>query len=40
MTEKFLICIDLDGTLLRDDKTISEETKKLWWNKKQKNRRK
>lgn len=28
MTEKFLICIDLDGTLLRDDKTISEETKK------------
>ena len=28
MSEKFLICIDLDGTLLRDDKTISEETKK------------
>lgn len=27
MTDKYLICLDLDGTLLRDDKTISNETK-------------
>lgn len=27
-TDQFLICIDLDGTLLKDDKTISLETKK------------
>jgi 5-amino-6-(5-phospho-D-ribitylamino)uracil phosphatase len=29
MTEKHLIALDLDGTLLKDDKTISERTKKV-----------
>ena len=27
--EKYLICLDLDGTLLTDDKTISPYTKKV-----------
>ena len=27
MTEKHLIALDLDGTLLKDDKTISYKTK-------------
>lgn len=27
MTDKHLICLDLDGTLLKDDKTISHQTK-------------
>jgi HAD-superfamily hydrolase, subfamily IIB len=29
MTDRYLIAIDLDGTLLRDDKTISERTKRV-----------
>lgn len=29
MTEKHLIALDLDGTLLKDDKTISEKTKNV-----------
>lgn len=29
MTEKHLIALDLDGTLLKDDKTISHKTKKV-----------
>lgn len=29
MAEKHLIALDLDGTLLKDDKTISEKTKKV-----------
>ncbi|UAC49059.1 Cof-type HAD-IIB family hydrolase [Bacillus aquiflavi] len=29
MAEKFLIALDLDGTLLKDDKTISEKTKQV-----------
>ncbi len=29
MREKHLIALDLDGTLLKDDKTISEKTKKV-----------
>jgi Cof subfamily protein (haloacid dehalogenase superfamily) len=29
MTEKHLIALDLDGTLLKDDKTISPKTKKV-----------
>ncbi|MED1674036.1 Cof-type HAD-IIB family hydrolase [Pallidibacillus thermolactis] len=29
MSERFLIALDLDGTLLKDDKTISERTKKV-----------
>lgn len=28
MAEKHLIALDLDGTLLTDDKTLSEATKK------------
>jgi hypothetical protein len=30
MTEKHLIALDLDGTLLKDDKTISPLTKKSY----------
>jgi len=29
MKDKFLIALDLDGTLLKEDKTISEKTKKV-----------
>ncbi|MFD2443163.1 Cof-type HAD-IIB family hydrolase [Bacillus sp. CGMCC 1.16607] len=29
MTEKYIIALDLDGTLLKDDKTISSKTKKV-----------
>lgn len=29
MSKRFLIALDLDGTLLKDDKTISERTKKV-----------
>lgn len=29
MTEKHLIALDLDGTLLKDDKTISQKTKEI-----------
>ena len=30
MAEKHLIVLDLDGTLLKDDKTISYKTKKCY----------
>jgi HAD superfamily hydrolase (TIGR01484 family) len=29
MTQPYLIALDLDGTLLKDDKTISEHTKSI-----------
>ena len=29
MNNRYLIALDLDGTLLKDDKTISEKTKKV-----------
>lgn len=31
MKEKHLIALDLDGTLLKDDKTISQKTKEILW---------
>ena len=30
MAEKHLIALDLDGTLLKDDKTISNKTKQCY----------
>lgn len=29
MTNKYLICSDIDGTLLRQDQTVSEKTRDL-----------